>query len=93
MSRPHGSCTGDIGTILQGVDFAKMSGSLRPSDSCTTSKHLRSAWTRGETSVQRDHGHIEKGGPEFTRKAAEEWKTVSDAVRKEYDLAGRRQEA
>mmetsp|Transcript_16970 Transcript_16970/g.43330 ORF Transcript_16970/g.43330 Transcript_16970/m.43330 type:complete len:188 (+) Transcript_16970:82-645(+) len=42
-------------------------------------------WTQENREAVMTKYKIEKAGPEFTRKAAEEWKTVSDAVRKEYD--------
>merc|ERR1711920_1105488 len=42
-------------------------------------------WTQeNREAVMKKYG-IEKAGPEFTRKAAEDWKTVSDAVKGEYE--------
>ena len=41
-------------------------------------------WTQENREAVMKQYKIEKAGPEFTRKAAEAWKTVSDAVKKEY---------
>ena len=42
-------------------------------------------WTQGEReSIMKKHG-IEKAGTEYTKKAAEEWKSVSDAIKKDYE--------
>ena len=42
-------------------------------------------WTQGEReSIMKKHG-IEKAGIEYTKKAAEEWKSVSDAIKKDYE--------
>merc|ERR1711972_323404 len=42
-------------------------------------------WTQeNREAVMKKHG-IEKAGPEFTRKAAEEWKTVSEKTKGEYE--------
>lgn len=42
-------------------------------------------WTQENRDFVMKKHKIEKAGPEFTRKAAQEWKAVSDAVKKEYD--------
>jgi len=42
-------------------------------------------WTQENREAVMKKHKIEKAGPEFTRKAAEEWKTVSEAVKQEYD--------
>merc|ERR1712014_209212 len=42
-------------------------------------------WTQeNREAVMKKHG-IEKAGPEFTRKAAEEWKMVSEKVKSEFE--------
>merc|ERR1712060_691853 len=42
-------------------------------------------WTQeNREAVMKRHG-IEKAGPEFTRKAAEDWKTVGEAVKSQYE--------
>ena len=42
-------------------------------------------WTQAECEfIMKKHG-IEKAGTEYTKKAAEEWKSVSDAVKKDYE--------
>ena len=41
-------------------------------------------WTQAERIfIMKKHG-IEKAGTEYTKKAAEEWKSVSDAIKKDY---------
>merc|ERR1712039_961511 len=42
-------------------------------------------WTQENREAVMKKHKIEKAGPEFTRKAAEDWKTVSEAVKKEYE--------
>ena len=42
-------------------------------------------WTQVEReSIMKKHG-IEKAGTEYTKKAAEEWKSVIDAIKKDYE--------
>ena len=42
-------------------------------------------WTQQQREfIMKKHG-IEKAGTEYTKKAAEEWKSVSDAVKKGYE--------
>ena len=41
-------------------------------------------WTQDNREAVMKKYKIEKAGPEYTRKAAEEWKTVSDEVKSEY---------
>merc|ERR1711920_295766 len=42
-------------------------------------------WTQENREAVMKKHNIEKAGPEFTRKAAEDWKTVSDAVKSQYE--------
>merc|ERR1711972_838793 len=42
-------------------------------------------WTQENREAVMKKYKIEKGGPEFTRKAAEAWKTVSEKTKGEYE--------
>merc|ERR1712060_558659 len=42
-------------------------------------------WTQENREAVMKKHKVEKAGPEFTRKAAEEWKTVSEKVKGEYE--------